>query len=172
MTKRVVIWDPSWRRVRLPLTLMVLCLVLAVVSFLMAACGDSNRYAEPQTQGAPAVTTAAPKPSPSDEYLSAQHLVAALNTAGVPCLNWEQTDNPINALDLGSCYVGEDEIVAATYNTHAEVAGEPDYKAALLEGVSDVNVVVGGKWTFSCDTTALCQQIVDKFGGELVTIPQ
>jgi hypothetical protein len=170
MTKTPVFWDPSWRRIRLPLTLMILCLLAAVAS-LVSACSNSNHLSEPQTQPAPAVTAPSPKPSPSDEYLSAQHLVAALNTAGVPCLNWEQTDNPIDALDLGSCYVGEDEIVAATYNTHEEAASEPDYKAALLEGVSDVNVVVGGKWTFSCDTTALCQQIVDKFGGELVTIP-
>lgn len=144
---------------------------LAVLPLLLlAGCGNSSHLSEPQAQPAPAVTTAAPKPSPSDEYLSAQHLVAALNTAGVPCLNWQQTDNPLNALDLGSCYVGEEEVVAATYSSHEEAAGEPDYKAAILKGVSDVYVVVGGKWTLSCDTTALCQQIVDKFGGELVTV--
>lgn len=152
---------------------MTRCLAaLAVLPLLLlAGCGDSNRYTDPQTQAAPAVTTAAPKPSPSDEYLSAQHLVAALNTAGVPCLNWQQTDNPLNALDLGSCYVGEEEVVAATYSTHEDAAGEPDYKAGLLAGVADVNIVVGGKWTFSCDTAALCQRIAAEFGGEFVTIP-
>lgn len=145
--------------------------IAALSLLLLAGCGNSNRYTDPQTPAAPAVTTAAPKPSPSDEYLSAQHLVAALNTAGVACLNWQQTDKPLNALDLGSCYVGEDEVVAATYSTHEDAAGEPDYKAALLAGVSDVNVVVGGKWTFSCDTAVLCQQIAAEFGGEMVHIP-
>jgi hypothetical protein len=149
----------------------------AAALLLLASCGGkSNRYAEPHTQPTPAVTTAspataAPTPNAAEEYDGAQRLVGGLNQAGIACVNWERTEDPIGALERGSCYVGTEEVVTSIYASHEDAAAEPDVHADLLSGVDDVDMVVGGNWTLSCDTSQLCDEIEQKFGGEHVHIP-
>jgi hypothetical protein len=146
--------------------------VLAAV-VLLAGCGGNTD--QPATRSTPAATTPSPSPSPTpagkDEYDGAQRLAGGLNEAGIACLNWERTENPIGAEERGSCYVGEEEIVASIYATAGEAAAAPEEHAALLAGISDTVMVVGGNWTLSCDSTSLCGQIEKKFGGRLVVIP-
>jgi hypothetical protein len=147
---------------------------LAAVAFtlVLAGCAQPNKatgFTEPAATPQ-AATTTTPPPRAEDEYDGAQRLVGALNEAGVACLNWERTENPIGADERGSCYVGTQEIVASIYANHEDAAAEPESKGVLLAGVSDVDVVVGGNWTLSCDEADLCQQIADDFGGELVHI--
>jgi hypothetical protein len=148
-----------------------LATITAVV--LLAGCGSSADRAA--SKPAPTVTTTRPSPAPSpaaaEEYDGAQRLVGGLNEAGIACINWERTENPIGADERGSCYVGEEEIVASIYASHDEAAAQPEEKAALLVGVVDTVFVVGGNWTLSCDSTSLCRQIEQEFGGELVVIP-
>jgi hypothetical protein len=139
---------------------------LAVV--LLAAACSSDKPAAP----AAAVTTkASAAPKAADTYDGAQRLVGALNAAGVPCLNWERTEDPTGALERGSCYVGTEEIVASIYASHEDVEADQMSKVQLLAGVSDFNEVAGGNWTLSCDSAAMCSTITHQFGGRLIHVP-
>lgn len=149
----------------------------------LAGCGSNTPAASSPTEQASAQTTPAtttsptPSPSPSpipvakDEYDGAQRLLGGLTKVGIDCINWERTPDPIGADERGSCYVGEEELVVSIYATREDAAAEPESKAVILEGVADVHMVVGGNWTLSCDTQAMCQTIEESFGGKLVVIP-
>jgi hypothetical protein len=137
---------------------------------LLAGCGEQSEPAgRPQPAATASTTSAAPKAA--DEYDGAQRLVGGLNEAGIACLNWERTENPIGALERGSCYIGTEEIIASIYSSDEAAADEPEQKAALLGGASDVIMVVGGNWTLSCDVRELCEQIAQKFGGTMTYLP-
>jgi hypothetical protein len=140
----------------------------AVAVVLLATACSSDKPAVP----AAAVTTkASAAPKAADTYDGAQRLVGALNAAGVACLNWERTEDPTGALERGSCYVGTEEIVTSIYASHADAEADVDTKSQLLAGVDDVDVVVGGNWSLSCDTAVLCTEIGQKFGGHHYHVP-
>lgn len=148
---------------------MTRALIVSTAMLLtMTACADNSGTDAQPASATPTTTTS---PTARDEYSSAQQLVAGLNTAGIACINWERTDSPIGALERGTCYAGEDGIVASIYSSHADAVGAPSKLAALASGVVDISMVVGGNWTLSCDTEQLCQQVEADFGGDLVVIP-
>lgn len=139
--------------------------IVALSLLALTACSGGETPSSP----APVVTSTAPRAA--QEYDGAQRLVGASNAAGVACLNWERTENPIGAVERGSCYVGTEEIVASIYGDRTEAEAEPTNKAQLLAGIGDVDMIVGGNWTLSCDTEELCARIARDFGGEHVHIP-
>ena len=145
-------------------------LAVAALLLVVAGCGQPNKAAGFHDTPSPSAAATSSPPRALDEYDAVQRLVGALNEAGIACVNWERTDNPLYAKELGSCYVGTEEVVTAIYSTHEGAAAEPEIKAGMFAGLGDVDVVVGGNWTLSCDSNALCSQIEDKFGGELVHI--
>lgn len=151
--------------------------IVIVTAFLLfsAGCGNTHQPDAERSKPMPALTSSSPSPSPkptaADEYDTAQRLVGGLNEAGIACLNWERTENPIGAEERGSCYVGTEEVVVSIYGSHKDAAADPDAKAEILRGVSDVDMVVGGNWTLSCDSEALCTEIASRFGGEQTHIP-
>jgi hypothetical protein len=144
--------------------------IIAALSILaLTACSNGGTpTAAPAT---PSPVTKSSAPAAAEEYDGAQRLVGALNGAGIECLNWERTEDPIGAVERGSCYVGTEEVVASIYADHAEAEAQPDSKAQMLAGISDVDMVVGGNWTLSCDRQDLCAQIARDFGGKHIHIP-
>jgi hypothetical protein len=142
--------------------------VAAALALILSAAGcGTNKPAAPTPT---ATTKASAAPKAADEYDGAQRLVGALNTAGIPCLNWERTENPTGAIERGSCYVGTEEVVTSIYATHADAEADVDSKAQMLAGVGDVDEVVGGNWSLSCDSSTLCTDIERKFGGRHVHV--
>lgn len=147
---------------------------LAAIALLtIAGCADTTSPASSTAEPAAIEPSPAPSPTPvaKEKYDGAQRLVGGLNEAGIACINWERTENPIGADERGSCYVGEEELVVSIYASHEEAVADPQQKAAVLTGISDVYAIVGGNWTVSCDTRNLCATIEGTFGGELVEIP-
>jgi PBP1b-binding outer membrane lipoprotein LpoB len=135
---------------------------------LLAGCSSSPAPAT-------AEATAQPSPTPAfraaDTYDGAQRLVGGLNESGIACINYDGIDNPIGALERGSCYVGTEEVVASVYASHDDVESDVVKKVQLLAGSSDVNMVTGGNWALSCDSQTLCTDISQRFGGELHHVP-
>lgn len=150
-----------------------LAALAAIALLTITGCADTASPANdsPAPAAAEPSPTQSPTPAAKKEYDGAQRLVGGLNEAGIACLNWERTENPIGADERGSCYVGEEELVVSIYASHDEAAAHPKEKAALLAGISDVYTIVGGNWTVSCDTRDLCALIEGQFGGELMEIP-
>lgn len=147
--------------------------IAAALVLLVSGCGSIDAPPAPAPASAPAPSSpppSTPAPQASATYDSVQRLVGALNAAGIACLNWERTENPTGAVERGSCYFGTEEVVASTYETEEEAAAAPQEKASLLAGISDVNMVVGGNWTLSCDSQQLCGIIEKVFGGKHVII--
>lgn len=149
---------------------------LAAVALIALAtgCGSNEKPAAvPPSASSPAVVEPSPSPPPSTPakpkaktYASAKKLAAAIED----CAAYEEVADPIGAKSLGNCYVGEDEIVVAIYTTQDDADGSPREKAAMLEGISDTVMVVGNKWTASCDTVASCKKVEATIGGDLVVI--
>lgn len=136
----------------------------AVLLLALTACSS------PSASPAPSATpTMAASPSAraraAQTYDGAQRLVGGLNEAGVACLNWERTEDPIGATERGSCYVGTEEVVTSIYASHAEVVADADSKQEMLANIGGTHMVLGGNWALSCDSEALCADIVTRFGG-------
>jgi hypothetical protein len=147
-----------------------LAALIALPTLALSGCGGQGEPAGGSKRPVAIIPSSA-APKAVDQYDGAQRLVGALNESGIACLNWERTENPTGAEELGSCYVGTEEIVAAIYSDHEQAAAEPQSKADLLAGIVEVDVVVGGNWTLSCDSADLCREISQKFGGVFTRIP-
>lgn len=169
-------WSPPAPKSRaVPVLIgVVVVLVLAVAGLAVVLLQRSSER-KPAASSVAAPTTAAaatPTKAAAEEYGSAQRLAGDLNTAGIACLKFEQIPDATGALDRGSCYVLAEEVGVGIYASHEEAAGTPAYLAALMEGVSDVDVVVGGNWSLNCDSADLCKRIEHDFGGTYVHIPK
>jgi hypothetical protein len=133
---------------------------LSTAVVLLAGCGvapNTGRVATPERS----------EPGRAD---TTQQLASAINAAGVPCMNYEEIENPVAALGRGSCYVGSDQVLVSVYESRAAAAAEPQRKANLLGGMR-VIMVVGENWTAACDSVPVCQSIEGSYGGRLVVVP-
>lgn len=148
---------------------LVLVVVLGI-GLALGQDGGSPSAKKPSAWEQEQAQVANTKPG-SVKYATAVQLVGALNRAGTACGGWEAVSDPIGAQERGSCHVGSEEVTTAIFTTSAAAEAEPQEKAELLAGISDVHMVVGPNWTLGCDSAGLCKTIADKFGGKMVTIP-
>jgi hypothetical protein len=136
---------------------------------LIALAGCSSSTESPAASTAP--STALPPMVPS-AYREAREVARALHSAGIECARYEEIPDPSYAQTAGSCYVaGGEEILVSTFSGQGDAVGEPRRKAALLRGVADVHMVIGLRWTASCDTESLCRSVAAATGGSLIVIP-
>ena len=147
--------------------------ILAAAAATIGGCGSDKPSVAPAVSTAPSLSpSASPSTGPSpQEYDGAQRLAGALIAAGVQCVNWDAVDEPIGALERGSCYVGTEEVVVSIHESHEDASLAPSEKAEILRDVAAVIMIVGANWTLSCDTLPMCKNIAAKVGGQVVFIP-
>ncbi|MER5608205.1 hypothetical protein AB0F93_00345 [Micromonospora tulbaghiae] len=145
----------------------------------LAGCGTDKPTTDAAPTTAPAATSGSPSPSPSPSpsttpppadggtYASPLLLVDALNKAGIACTGYEAVPKPIGAIARGSCYVAGQEYAIGIYKSAAQARQHPDNKADMLEGVAEVNLVLGKNWTVDCPDQPTCRSVADSLGGEL-----
>lgn len=149
-------------------------LLAAAFTALLVGCGSAETPAVvqiPPPSPSATLPAATPAPSPSAKpkaavYASAKELAAQIEG----CVSYEEVEDPIGAVSLGSCYAGESQIVVAVYSSQAAADQAPREKAEIPAGVSDTTMVVGNKWTASCDTVDSCKEVTVQIGGDLVVI--
>ncbi|MBM0255512.1 hypothetical protein [Micromonospora sp. 4G55] len=163
-----------------------LAAALLLATATLAGCSDdaepaaapttSNTSAAPSS-AAHVPTTASPTPSaprpPADggSYDSPLVLVEALGKGGITCTGYSAIAQPRGALARGNCYVGGEEYTVGIYKSPAQARQQPNTMAELLEGVSDVNLVLGRNWTVGCPDQPSCQQVAAVLGGEVFHEP-
>ncbi|WP_435125607.1 hypothetical protein [Micromonospora tulbaghiae] len=137
-----------------------------------AGCG-SEPAAAPSPTAAASPATASPSPSTSPPpidggtYASPLLLVEALDKGGIDCTGYEAVANPTGALARGSCYVAGEEYTIGIYESPSQAREQPNAMAELLEGVSDVDLVLGRNWTVGCPDQPSCRKVAEVLGGEV-----
>jgi len=160
-------------------------LILPVVLLVaLAGCGgsDPEPAAQPSpsaTSASPTPTSASPSPSPSSaapipsppvdggKFANPLRLIEALRKGGIDCTGYEAVANPTGAIARGSCYVAGEEYTIGIYKSEAQAREQPNAMAELLDGVAEVNLVLGLNWTVGCPDRAACQLVAGVLGGEV-----
>ncbi len=161
----------------------VVLIAAAAVAITLAVTGrDDAPAAKPPSawdvEQAQRSAAAKYSPSPStvtaaSRYETGEQLISDLDGAGILCANYKPIDDPIGAVERGSCNVAAYEVTVGIYADQADAAAHADEKAATLGDAGltgEVVTVVGGNWTLGCDERALCERLADEFGGELVAV--
>jgi hypothetical protein len=155
---------------------------------VLAGCGSEPEPAAAPSSSAPsapATTSAAPSPSPSTSpspavpkppvdggsYESPLLLVEALVKGGIDCTGYEAVASPTGAIARGSCYVGAEEYTVGIYKNAAQARQQPRALAKMLEGASDMDLVLGRNWTVGCPDLPSCRAVAGVLGGEVFHDP-
>lgn len=128
--------------------------------------------ASPSASPTPSPTPAAPKP-PVDggKYSSPMRLIEALSLGRIDCVDYSAVASPSGAVARGSCYVLGEEYTIGIYKSEAQAREQPKSMAVLLEGVTDVNLVLGQNWTVGCPDEAARRSVARVLGGEVFHKP-
>ncbi|MDM4723290.1 hypothetical protein QTQ03_28685 [Micromonospora sp. WMMA1363] len=100
-------------------------------------------------------------------YDSPLRLVNALVTRGIACLDYAAVTDPIGAVASGSCHVADKEYMIGIYESAAQARQHPKDLAILLDGVAEMNLVLGKNWTITCPDKPTCQAVAESLGGEI-----
>lgn len=98
-------------------------------------------------------------------------LIEALSSDGIDCTDYSAIASPTGATARGSCYVSGEEYTIGIYKTEAQARQQPRTMADLLEGVSDVDLVLGRNWTVGCPDEPACRSVARALGGEVFHQP-
>ncbi|MDW3849644.1 hypothetical protein NMK34_23810 [Micromonospora sp. BRA006-A] len=143
-----------------------------LVALALTGCSGSDEPpAATPTTGSPAASASSRPPVDGGTFDSPLLLVEALNKGGVACKNYEAIAQPQGAVARGRCYVGADEYTIGIYASAADARAQPDFQAELLEGVSDVDMVLGRNWTVGCPGPTTCREVAEALGGEVFHEP-
>ncbi|MFG3418755.1 hypothetical protein [Micromonospora sp. NPDC048063] len=138
---------------------------------LLAALAGCTSAPEPAAapSSPPATTSAAAAAPPVDggTYESPLLLVDALVKGGINCARYEAVAQPTGAVARGSCWVGAEEYTIGIYASAADAREQPNAEAEMLEGVADVDLVLGRNWTVGCPDPAACRAVAAVLGGEV-----
>ncbi|MBP1781829.1 MULTISPECIES: hypothetical protein [Micromonospora] len=153
---------------------------LAAVALVvaLAGCGSTEEpsaapTSKASTSSAPAFLSPSPSPftsrPPADggTYDSPPLLIEALAKGGTECTGYQAIANPTGALARGSCYVAGEEYTIGIYRSAAQARQHPNNMADLLEGVAEVNLVLGRNWTVGCPDQPSCLAVAALLGGEV-----
>lgn len=153
-------------------------LATVALAAALAGCGSGEEPAAGPSPAASSTSAAAsptPSPSPSTSpppadggtYASPLLLLEALNKGGIACTGYDAITNPTGALARGSCYVAGEEYTVGIYKSAAQARQQPNNMAVLLDGVAEVNLVLGRNWTVGCPDQPTCRAVAEVLGGEV-----
>lgn len=148
----------------------ILAAVGIALVLTLTACGGDPEPEANAAATAPSPSKSAP-PVDGGTYDSPVVLVDALSKAGINCANYEAIAEPTGAVARGSCYVGEEEWTIGIYASAADAREQPRMLAATLEGISDVNMVLGRNWTVGTHGKDWSDRVVRAVGGEVFHEP-
>lgn len=147
-------------RWRLPLIIGSAVILTAAIGTWVGTLIAHHDSARPSAESA---TSTAVAVEPLD---SPQAIARRLQQGGLSCTGMEPTTDPLNATARASCYNGQNQLVISTYASHDDVEIQWQDQKELLEGISELYMVLGDTWTVSTDSPADAMNAAQILGGE------
>ncbi|MEU5965964.1 hypothetical protein ABZ777_32565 [Micromonospora parva] len=137
---------------------------------LAAALTGCSSNDEPAAAASAATTTAAASSAPPVDggtYDTPLLLVDALKKGGVDCTGYSAIAQPTGAVARGNCHVAGEEYTIGIYASAADARAQPNNMVELLDGVSDVDMVLGRNWTIGTPDEPSARKVAGILGGEV-----